>query len=549
MKMNFKNYGIKFTDDTFCIYVNNLKWFEFPVSTAVDTKTADDDFNVINHTVDEKSGTIVAKYFTSSNLWEEKIYTIIANEDGFHYTVNVKGNGKISKIRYFTNLRQKVLYEAAGYLLPKAEQKNHNNCIYDICTENTIDSWYFAPPPFVFPFFAEGEDGWFGLGLTSKPGEYNYDEFNFTVPFGLELPLYNRTEVCGEKELHGIWGGYGKNDIEVIRNYSEWLYGTGLCKKRNYSDSPKWWSRPIFCGWGEQVNRVSEESIINNIRNASASTMATQENYERMIRLLDDKKLPYGTVIIDAKWQERYGNPVVDKTKWPDMRGFADKLHAKGKKVLLWIKSWDPEGLNREEGVQLLCNLIAADPTNPQYRDRIKNDIRHMLSNENGCLNCDGFKIDFINCFPKGENIKTYKSGIYGVEFVKEWLTLVYENAKKIKPDALINASCAHPYMAEVIDQMRIHDYNEHMRSSCSVLGYRAEIVNAVYPGISIDCDAGGIESHRDFMRYIEYQPKIGIPDLYYLSKIGGKILDDEDFVKIKDIWQKYENERSDKHK
>lgn len=540
MRKKFKNYDIEFKENTFCIYVNRLKWFELPISSAIDTKKSDDDFVAINHTINESDGTIVAKYFTSSNLWEEKTYIITANENGFHYTVKVKGNGKISKIRYFTNTRQKVFYEAAGYLLPKAEHKNHNNCIYDICTENTIDSWYFSPPPFVFPFFVEGEEGWFGLGLTSKPGEYNYDVFNFNVPFGLELPLYNRTEVCGEKELHGIWGGYGKSDIEVIENYSKWHYDTGMCKKRDFSDSPKWWKNPIFCGWGEQLNLAAKERIRNNASNVIASTMATQENYEKMIKILDNNKLPYGTVIIDAKWQEKYGNPIVDKNKWPDMRGFIDKLHSKGKKVLLWIKSWDPEGLNREEGVQLLCNLIAADPTNPQYRDRIKKDIRHMLSDKNGCLNCDGFKIDFINCFPKGEDIQTYKHGIYGIEFIKTWLSLVYENAKKIKADALINASCAHPYMAEVIDQMRLHDYNGQMRSSCSILGYRAEIVNAVYPGISIDCDAGGGESHRDFLRYIEYQPKIGVPDLYSISKNDGSLLDNEDFKLIKEIWEEY---------
>ncbi len=227
--------------------------------------------------------------------------------------------------------------------------------------------------------------------------------FNFKVPFGLELPLYNRTEVFGEKELQGIWGGYGETDITIVKNYSKWHYDIGLCKKRDFSDSPKWWSKPIFCGWGEQQNLAAKVVTGTTAPNAVSSTMATQENYEKMIQTLDDNDLPYGTTIIDAKWQERYGNPIVDKVKWPDMRGFVDRMYSNGKKVLLWIKSWDPEGLNREEGVQLLCNLISADPTNPNYRNRIKRDIRHMLSDEDNCLNCDGFKIDFINCFPKGE--------------------------------------------------------------------------------------------------------------------------------------------------
>lgn len=536
MKRNFKNYSIELLESSIAIYIGELKWFELPVSSAVDTDIEDDDFEMINHTVSEEKSSVTAEYFTSSRLWEEKIYKIRAAEDGFHYTVTVKGQGKINKIRYFTNSRQKVFYEAAGYLLPKAEHRNHSDSIYDICKDNTLDSWYFAPPPFVYPFFAEGEEGWFGLGLAVKPGEYNFDVFNYKAPLRLELPLYSRTEVNGTKELQGIWGGFGKSDTEVVKNYSKWHYDTGLCVQRNYENDPVWWRQPIFCGWGEQ-QYLSEHS---SDKTRVPSTFARQEEYERMVRTLEEKNIPYGTLIIDAKWQEKFGNPVVDTERWHNMRAFVDMLHSKGKRVLLWIKSWDPEGLTREEGVQLLCNLIAADPTNPLYRDRMKKNIRHMLSDENGCLNCDGFKIDFINCFPKGESIKTHKPGIYGVELIRAWLEFVYTEAKKIKPDALINASCAHPYMADVIDQMRLHDYDGKMRSVNSIMGYRAELVQAVYPGISIDCDAGGAGTHRDFMRYAEYQPQIGIPDLYVLSGTEEGDFTDEDYNRIGELRAEY---------
>ncbi len=68
----FKEYDIEFKENTFCIYVNNLKWFEFPVTSAIDTETADDDFERINHTVRETENMITAEYFTSSNLWQKK---------------------------------------------------------------------------------------------------------------------------------------------------------------------------------------------------------------------------------------------------------------------------------------------------------------------------------------------------------------------------------------------------------------------------------------------------------------------------------------------
>lgn len=542
MKRMFSDYGIEFKKRSFLIYADGILWFEFPVSSAVDKEgISDTDYENINFEITENDDEITAVYKTSSNLWENKIYTIKAKENGFYYSIKIKGEGKIKRIRYFSG-KEKVFYEAAGYMLPKAEHKNKTECMYNIIRENAIDSWYFTPPPFVFPFYVEGEDSWFGLGLVSKKGQYNFEKFKYVYPFGFELPLLNRTVVDGEWECQGIWGGAGNTAMDVISKYSQFHYDENLCERHSdYNLSPKWWKNPIFCGWGEQQTlsyRAKEKGI-----NLPPAEFCTQENYERMMEVLKENGINPGTVIIDAKWQENMGTPVVDKEKWPDMRAFTDKLHKEGKKVLLWIKSWDSEGLKKGECVSLLCNPIAADPTNPCTKKRIEENIRVMLSDGEGCLNCDGFKIDFINCFPKGEDIVTYEPGIYGIELVKRWLELVFKSAKKVKPDALINASCAHPYMASVCDQIRIHDYDGNMRSVCSTMGYRAEIVQSVYPGILIDCDAGGFGSKRDFLRYIKYQPKIGVPDLYNATSGQYVTLGKEEYETIHNVWEEYLNE------
>ncbi len=539
----FKNYGIDFYQNGFDIIIKGVKWFSIPVNSAVDTEEkVDEDFPFINLEIEEGSDKIEAVWKTSSNLWYEKIYMVTADESGFYYRIHVKGNGAIKQIRYFTGKDRRPKYEVAGYLLPRATHKNRQDCTYNMYEENEISLDYFAPSPYVYPFFVEDEEGWFGLGLVSKAGEYNYDKFRLKRELQMELPLYGRTVVEDEWVTHGIWGGYGEDAMDVISEYSEWHYNNGFCERHtDYEKCPKWWRGPIFCGWGEQQT-LSEGT------NIAAKEFATQSEYEKMYETLKEKRLFPSFIIIDAQWQETFGNIVVDRKKWPDMRGFVEKLHKDGVRVCLWIRSHSAEGLPHDECVKSLTNPIGADPSNPKFIERTQKNIYTLLSEDEGCYNCDGFKIDFINCIPEGKNIATYKAGLYGVEMIKQWIQLVQTSAKKVKEDALINLSCAHPYFAKESDQVRIHDYHGlYLRSGCSIMKYRSDIARAVYPGVLIDCDCGGRDSHRDFIRYMNFQPKIGIPDLYWLSANGEILYSEEDFDVIRNVWETYRNQIGEK--
>ena len=108
-----------------------------------------------------------------------------------------------------------------------------------------------------------------------------------------------------------------------------------------------------------------------------------------------------------------------DENKWPDLRGFVDNEHRKGRRVLLWFKMWNNEGLDESECVMDLCRPVAADPTSPRYRDRVKKMMYRLLSDDADCYNCDGFKIDFANCMPLGETVES-SGGKYGVELLKQ---------------------------------------------------------------------------------------------------------------------------------
>jgi hypothetical protein len=326
-----------------------------------------------------------------------------------------------------------------------------------------------TPPLLAFPC-AGNVSGNCAVGLAPKPGAYNLDHFRCEFAsfrdglFSTDFLGY--TEVNGEYELPALVFTAGADEFAALAAHAEWLYQFGGCARRAHTKTPRWWLGPFFCGWGEQ----------GHLSPGNVYAGANQKNYSIMSQRLDELGLKPSAIIIDDKWQSRYGELLPDPVKWPDLRAFVDSEHAKGRRVLLWMKTWDNEGLRAEESVHCLCTPYGADPTSPAYQRRIAETMRRLLSSEPGCYDCDGFKIDFANCMPLGKNLATHQPGVYGIELLKRMMTLLHDSAKAVKPDCLINNSCAHPYFADVTDQCRLHDYNGQLRSLWEVRAFRARL-------------------------------------------------------------------------
>ena len=163
-----------------------------------------------------------------------------------------------------------------------------------------------------------------------------------------------------------------------------------------------------------------------------------------------------------------------------------------------------------------------------------------LLSADAGCLNADGFKIDFADCIPTEPHMRIHEKGVYGVSLMCRFMELIYTEAKRAKPDALINTSCCHPLFARFTDQARLHDTYFALRDSVRIMQDRAALFQAVMPGVSIDTDAGSCGSRRDFMRYARECVRFGVPDLYILNPIEDCALTAEDWEEIRAIWDAY---------
>ena len=484
-----------------------------------------------------EDGKAVYTWRTQSDLWAMKTYRLEVGENWARFCVRVQGEHSVDALRFFDGGAR---YETAGYLLPAAGHADEARCLRMMTEPGVIELGYFTPPCYCYPLFLDGGDRWLGVGLAARAGQYNFHQFMIKTAnnrCGFEVPLYGKTRVSGEWESQSLLFTEGGDAFDALRAYAEWHYESGWCARKDRSNEPDWWRRPIYCGWGEQCDRARRLG-------GRPFDYATQRDYEDMSRRLDELDLHPGCLIIDDKWQGQYGEALPDPEKWPDLRAFADAEHKKGRRVVLWFRSWYPEGLRAEECVEYLCTACGADPTSEKYRARMKETIRRLLSDEEGCCNCDGFKIDFANCMPLGKYVQTHEEGVCGVELLRRFMTMMRDFAKAVKPDALINCSCAHPYFDEIVDQARLHDYDGHQRSALQVLGYRAKLYAAALPDVIIDTDAGGVGTRREFERWVKGCAALGVPDLYYLSGSGDVRLTDADAELIRACWAEYESNR-----
>lgn len=168
------------------------------------------------------------------------------------------------------------------------------------------------------------------------------------------------------------------------------------------------------------------------------------------------KRLGFTWVTLDDGWQTAQGDWFLNRQKYPhgdaDMRALVDKIHAEGFKAQLW---WAPlaadpgSELVRNHPEMLLLNadgskqrisywnswyLCPADPAVIQYhKDLVAKMIRDW--------GFDGLKLDgqFMNGAPPCYNpAHHHKRPEESVEAMPQFFRVLYETARHIKPDALV---------------------------------------------------------------------------------------------------------------
>src|SRR5215469_13326805 len=332
-----------------------------------------------------------------------------------------------------------------------------------------------AGSPLVGPYLAAVRSGsaWWGIGTLGIPNTYN--GLGIVIGRSLFAVRYQTASQVSAQEnrLDGPTLGFyfGQNPDEILTSYKASLQLTMGTTPR--SPMPTWWSRPIYCSWGDQAYAARiREGLLDETH---ASRYGTEKDVDHWLAIANREKLPIGTVILDLGWMQGYGDFEPNPKHFSDLRAYIDKLHAKGMHVLLWIPMYEATGaLFNVEKTQ--SDVAASHPewlvetrdgkrtdwfdyTNPDVRSYLRSRIHYMLASDAGALNADGLKIDFIDRLPDPA-VSTFHDPSWGIgEMMSaKLMELIYMSAKQAKPDALIDSSVMNPLFHAWQDVIRLND-------------------------------------------------------------------------------------------
>jgi len=330
-------------------------------------------------------------------------------------------------------------------------------------------------------------------------------------------------------------------DVELCRHRKE------LCGAKKYHG---WWSDPIFCTWGEQSRAPGAAD--------PEKTLLTARNVQRWAELIRRKTgVSQFTIIIDLPWFDKYGDFLASRSRFGGTRGMRkliDDLHEAGHHVLLWFTPFKTDFDSEAATTQPDCLLLdregrpvwtgaksgCRDYTSAAARNTLINNLRYILSGDESCLNADGLKIDQTHLNPDPGTCRPANArwGI-GDEHWAGLLRHIHEDAHRFKPDCLVAAGGATPYLDCHTDMLRLHrvldgDLGKWFR--------RARLGLRLMPNTVIGV-TGWTMTPGKYPAWWMTSPVFAVPTLYHAGVFdGGKKMTDADYRRLAAAWQVYAN-------
>jgi alpha-galactosidase len=219
--------------------------------------------------------------------------------------------------------------------------------------------------------------------------------------------------------------------FKTLEEYRKFMVKQGV----HFDETPETAYEPIWCAWG-----FRRDFTIDQIYKA----------------LPEVKKMGYKWAVLDDGWQTAEGDWYLVKSKFPrgdaDMKKLVDTIHSYGLKAKLW---WTPLAVDpgtdliKQHPEYLLKNKDGSNqhiswwdswylcPAYPPVQEFTRKQVEKFI----GEWGYDGLKIDgqHLNAAPpcyNPEHHHQYPEEAF--EKVPEFFKTIYDEARKIKPDAVI---------------------------------------------------------------------------------------------------------------
>ncbi len=375
---------------------------------------------------------------------------------------------KLFESRYFTGGIRPDGFDRA--LSPQFWHNKNKDLALFQDTPDLNARYYYAPSALCFAI--GNEKGSMGVACLDLP-DSKVCRMEHDFSFIVESAGGNKSVPAGGTYTLPTVALYALDDeFDVCKAYRAIMADTGRIPGVGplEKEIPAWWYDPQVCTYGDQLIEV----IVGDEHMDQAWVKAFAECAER------DWGIEHMTLCIDDSWQYRWsGEGRVDEKRFPDLRGLIDEMHARGHHVILWytpLMDYTDRPyklLSEEMGVlspltlenlnynaEFFGGTSFIDYTADNARAFLRRVLERMLGDGEGQLNADGVKIDFMGVLrdPASTTVYAHPERGVGMRELLLFHKMFYEEAKRIKPDALINASAVHPYFEPYIDIIRLHD-------------------------------------------------------------------------------------------
>lgn len=441
--------------------------------------------------------------FSAKSQCGKYTYAVIFCYDHVEFQISYQwdGSAHLSSVRYFGALRTRFDADTVFNSNPCAHGIQYTSLRTAIATGSNGD-WWFSPAPFCFPMRLR-DQSWMSVSVAPSLDSMDFTGF-LTEPgihddLGFRLAYASLPEYTNSFDAPPLVLRFGASDpFDALRKYADGLVDKGLIEKPCRADA-NWWKGVMACGWHAQMGAEN----------------CKQSVYERHLQDLENAGIDWDILTIDDFWGKEHGIWRVDTEKWPDLRGFIERQHEVGRKVLLWV-CINTDGLPNDE---LYCvgDMKLLDPLNPKYRQRLAENLHHMLGSGEGELNADGIKLDFTGRTPPSGRPSQCTQELHGMRYLYEVFRAIHDAAKAVKPDCLLDFQVANPHFAALHDMTRLNDYFLPVRMQVPVMETRSKIAQSVTFGALVDTD------HPDSAEYFANSYRFGNISLYlthgYLTK------------------------------
>jgi hypothetical protein len=494
---------------------------------------------------DEADGYARLVVTCASSRWSSRAQVMEFRPDRIAFSATVRGEGRLTTVRLLggTRLPRGLLPSGAAHRTVFSPGPDHPWRVARPAVEPAVLSvtgeggepgvgrWLFTPPPCCFGLSRERAtddrrlpDGpWLMLGLAAE--RRTFTEFGYDPTpggFSLRCEYQGHTAAEGSFTTPAVLLLFGAPDPYAgLRAYRAELSARGLAPAVTSRAVAGHWLQPIFCGWGAQCALAAGGET-------GPPDFSRQALYEEWLDTLAGHGLVPGTVVVDDKWQERYAICRPDTGKWPGLREFIADRHARGQRVLLWWKAWDPEGAPAAACVRDRDGRsIAIDPESHEGRSVVEDAMTFMLGPDG--LDADGLKIDFTGRTPSGADLR-HAGPSWGFDLLHELLAVAHRAAKRARPDSLIVTHTPDPAFLDVTDMIRLNDviHLDHPdgrpppspTAVVDQMTYRADVVRAACPEMPVDTDGWCLPGQRDLASYAAASLDLGVPALYYAGRM-----------------------------